>query len=246
MKWNEIPEVNLYSDGGSEPNPGKGGFGVIMSYKGIKREFSQGYELTTNNRMELMGVIYGLERLKTKSVVNIFTDSRYVIDGIEKGWAERWKSKNWYRIKTEKAINYDLWDRLLTLISTHQKVSFNWVKGHAGHIENERCDELALAALRGDDLQVDTGYQPTQLENDELNKGDYIQPSVRKIKVTAEGDACRKCGTGVVKKPTKKKLAKPRQTYYYEYVLVCPGCKTIYLLEDAKRYIANHDSNLFT
>ncbi len=246
MEWTEIPEVNLYSDGGAEPNPGKGGFGIIMSYKGIKREFSQGYELTTNNRMELMGVIYGLERLKTRSVVNIFTDSRYVIDGIEKGWAERWKSKNWYRTRTEKAINYDLWNRLLTLISTHQKVAFSWVKGHAGHIENERCDELASAALKGGNLQVDIGYQQIQLHGDDLNQGDYIQPSVRKIKVNAEGDACRKCGTSVVKKPTKKKEAKPGQTYYYEYILLCPSCKTMYLLEDAKRDITNQDSNLFT
>lgn len=245
MEWNEIPEVNLYSDGGAEPNPGNGGFGVIMSYKGIKREFSQGYQLTTNNRMELMGVIFGLERLKTKSVVNVFTDSRYVIDGIEKGWAERWKSKNWYRTRTEKAINYDLWDKLLTLISAHQKVVFNWVKGHAGHLENERCDELALAALREDTLLVDTGYRPAQLQSDELNEGDSTQSSVRKIKVTIEGDACRKCGTSVVKKPTKKKVAKPGQTYYYEYFLLCPSCKTMYLLEDAKKDITNRDSNLF-
>ncbi|MBS0645166.1 MAG: ribonuclease HI [Verrucomicrobia bacterium] len=246
MEWTEIPEVNLYSDGGAEPNPGNGGFGVIMSYKGIKREFSQGYELTTNNRMELMGVIFGLERLKTKSVVNVFTDSRYVIDGIEKGWAERWKSKNWYRTRTEKAINYDLWDKLLTLISTHQKVTFNWVKGHAGHLENERCDELALAALRSDTLLVDNGYQPTQSQSDELNEGDNIQSNFRKTKVSAEGDACRKCGTSVLKKPTKKKAAKPRQTYYYEYFLLCPSCKTMYLLEEAKRDITNQDSNLFS
>ncbi len=246
MEWNEIPEVNLYSDGGAEPNPGNGGFGVIMSYKGTKREFSQGYGLTTNNRMELMGVIFGLERLKTKSIVNVFTDSRYVIDGIEKGWAERWKSKNWYRTRTEKAINCDLWDKLLTLISAHQKVVFNWVKGHAGHLENERCDKLALAALKGDTLLVDEGYQPAQLQTDELNDGDYNQPSVKNIKVTAEGDACRKCGTSVVKKPTKKKAAKSGQTYYYEYFLLCPSCTTMYFLVEAKREITNTDSNLFT
>jgi ribonuclease HI len=246
MEWNEIPEVKLYSDGGAEPNPGKGGFGVIMSYKGVKREFSQGYELTTNNRMELMGVIYGLERLKTKSSVNVFTDSRYVIDGIEKGWAERWRSKNWYRTRTEKAINFDLWDKLLTLISAHQNVKFSWIKGHAGHIENERCDELALAALSGDNLQTDTGYQPTQLQSTELNEGDYIQPGIRKIKVTTEGDACKKCGTRVVKKPTKKKITKPGQSYYYEYFLLCPSCKTMYLSEEAKRDITNQDNSLFT
>ncbi len=229
MTWEEIPEIDLYSDGGAEPNPGKGGFGVVMCYKGIKREFSQGYELTTNNRMELMGVVYGLERLKTKSIVNVFTDSRYVIDGIEKGWAERWKSKNWYRTKTEKAINCDLWDRLLTLISAHQKVTFNWIKGHAGHLENERCDELALLVLNGDNLQIDAGYQPVQL----------------KTEITADGDACRKCGTAVVKKPTKKKAPKPGQNYYYEYFLFCPTCKTMYLLEEAKRNITNQDNSLF-
>lgn len=246
MEWKEIPEVNLYSDGGAEPNPGKGGFGVIMSYKGIKREFSQGYELTTNNRMELMGVIYGLERLKTKSLVNVFTDSRYVIDGIEKGWAERWKSKNWYRTRSEKAINYDLWDRLLTLISAHDKVKFNWVKGHSGHIENERCDELALEALNGDNRLADLGYQPNQPQNTNLDEGDYIQSSGKKIKVTAEGDACRKCGIKVVKKPTKKKSVKPGQNYYYEFFLFCPSCKTMYMLEDAKRDIRNQDNGLFT
>src|SRR6478736_3551787 len=101
MNWEDIPEIDLYSDGGAEPNPGKGGFGVIMSYKSNIREFSEGYELTTNNRMELMGVICGLERLKTKSLVNVFTDSQYVVHGIEKGWAERWKSKNWFRTRTE-------------------------------------------------------------------------------------------------------------------------------------------------
>lgn len=241
MEWNEIPEISLYSDGGAEPNPGKGGFGVIMSYKGFKREFSQGYELTTNNRMELMGVIYGLERLKTKSIVSVFTDSRYVIDGIEKGWAEKWRSKNWYRTKNEKAVNYDLWDRLLTLISAQQKVAFNWIKGHAGHLENERCDELALAALRSDNLLTDTGYQPNHLGSEEKGEGENIQRS--NIKIIADGDPCRKCGTRVVKKPTKKKMVKPGQTYYFEYTLFCPGCKTMYLVDDAKRDITNQDNN---
>jgi len=213
---------------------------VIMSYKGIKREFSQGYELTTNNRMELMGVIYGLERLKTKSIVNVFTDSRYVIDGIEKGWAERWKSKDWFRTKNEMAVNHDLWNRLLTLISSQEKVTCNWIKGHAGHPENERCDELAMSAIKADNLLVDGGYQSIQ---DEMNDGPTLQ-SLRKGKVTKEGDACRKCGTSVVKKPTKKKEAKPGQTYYYEYFLLCPNCKTIYLLEEAKRDITDPGNNL--
>lgn len=244
MEWKEIPEINLYSDGGAEPNPGKGGFGVIMSYKGIKREFSQGYELTTNNRMELMGVIFGLEKLKTKSIVNVFTDSRYVIDGIEKGWAEKWRSKNWYRTRTDKAVNHDLWDRLLTLISTQQKVTFNWVKGHAGHLENERCDELAFAALNGNNLLADTGYQPNNLDSGEMGE-ENMQSNFKNLKVKVDGDPCRKCGTSVVKKPTKKKIAKPGQNYYYEYILLCPGCKTMYLADEAKRDISSQDNNLF-
>ena len=123
-----------------------------------------------------MGVIYGLERLKAKSAVNVFTDSRYVIDGIEKGWAEKWKSKNWFRTRTEMAVNHDLWDRLLTLISAQQKVTFNWVKGHAGHTENERCDELAMSALKGNNLLIDIGYQPTQSKADDMNEESHIQP----------------------------------------------------------------------
>lgn len=243
MTWNEIPEIDLFSDGGAEPNPGKGGFGLILSYKGIKKEFSQGYLLTTNNRMELMGVIHGLEKLKTKSIVNVFTDSRYVIDGIEKGWAEKWKSKNWYRTRTEKAINHDLWERLLKLISEQEKVTFNWVKGHAGHVENERCDELAMEVLNGDNLLEDVGYQPN-LTPRSTQPG--LPTGPKTIKVTAEGDSCRKCSTAVIKKQTKKKIAKPGQTYYFEYFLLCPSCKTMYMVEDAKREIGFKEDNLFS
>jgi ribonuclease HI len=244
MAWDEIPEINLYSDGGAEPNPGKGGFGVIMSYKGNKKEFSQGYVMTTNNRMELMGVIHGLEKLKTKSIVNVYTDSQYVINGIERGWAEKWKAKNWFRNKNEKAVNADLWEKLLLLITAHQKVSFHWIKGHAGHIENERCDELAMIALTGDNLLEDLGYNPKDLleggkGNDEvqLTKG----PTVRK-----EGDPCRKCNTAIIKKTTKKKEAKPGQTYYYEFYLYCPGCKTMYLVDEAKKDLGDKATGLFS
>lgn len=227
MSWDEIPEIELYSDGGAEPNPGKGGFGVIMSYKGAKKEFSQGYRLTTNNRMELMGVIHGLEKLKTKSIVTVFSDSRYVVDGITQGWAEKWKSQNWYRTKTEKAVNSDLWERLLVLISNQHKVTFHWVKGHFGHPENERCDKLAGEALNAENLLEDIGY--------EANK------ETSNSKIENEGDLCRKCGTPVIiKKPVKQKL-KVNQTYYFEYYLLCPNqsCKTMYMVEEAKRIVEN-------
>jgi ribonuclease HI len=245
MVWTEVPEVTIYSDGGAEPNPGKGGFGVIMSYKGIKKEFSQGYALTTNNRMELMGVIYGLERLKTKSIVNVFTDSQYVINGIEKGWAERWRSKNWYRNNNDMAINYDLWDRLLLVIATHEKVKFHWVKGHAGHIDNERCDELAFSALKSDNLLNDTGYE-SNMRQTEHGEGSLLSESFKNVKIKEEGDLCRKCGAKVIKKQTKKKTVKPGQTYYFDYYFLCPGCKTMYMVEDAKREIGSQTDNLFS
>jgi ribonuclease HI len=227
MKWDETPEINLYSDGGAEPNPGKGGFGVIMSYKGFKKEFSQGYELTTNNRMELMGVIYGLEKLKTKSIVNVFSDSRYVIDGVTKGWAEKWKANDWYRTKTEMATNFDLWEKLLILIEQQQEVKFNWIKGHFGHPENERCDELASLAINNVDLLSDEIY--------ELN----VEIGVERLskKIHAEGDECKKCNTPVIIQTPKKRNLKPGQEYYFEYYLLCPYCKTIYMVEDAKRFI---------
>jgi len=230
MNWTEIPEVDLYSDGGAEPNPGRGGFGVILSYKGQKKEFCEGYLLTTNNRMELMGVISGLEKLKTKSIVNVYTDSRYVVDAINGGWAEKWKSNNWFRTKNVKAVNSDLWERLLSLISNQQEVRFNWIKGHAGHIENERCDELANLALNGDNLLNDINYKPEEK---------FIP------RVENEGDICRKCGVTVVKKQTKKKPIKTGQTFYYDYFLFCPGCKTMYLVDDAKRNINEVENTLF-
>ncbi len=244
MAWTQVPEVNIYSAGGAEPNPGKGGFGVIMSYKGIQKEFSKGYELTNNNRMELMGVIYGLERLKTKSIINVFTDSQYVINGIEKGWAEKWKSKNWFRNSKDKAINYDLWDKLLLLITAHEKVTFNWVKGHAGHIENERCDELALSALKGNDLLVDIGYEPTKNHTEDKAALHPVE-GFKKGRIKEEGDACRKCSATVIKKETKKKEVKPGQTYYFEYYLFCPSCKTMYMVEEAKREIGSQKNSLF-
>lgn len=246
MKWESIPEIDLYSDGAAEPNPGKGGFGVIMFYKGAKKEFSQGFRLTTNNRMELMGVIHGLERLKTKSTVNVYSDSRYVVDGITKGWAEKWRSKNWYRNKTEKAINADLWERLLVLISNQQEVRFNWIRGHHGHSENERCDELALIALNGKDLIDDIGYEENLFKETGYEFNTITTSEVkrnfqaRKIKIKNEGDSCRKCSTAVILMPTKKKDLKPDQTYYFEYYLLCPKCRTAYMVEEAKRYVKSN------
>jgi ribonuclease HI len=149
-----MKKVTIYSDGACSGNPGPGGYGVILSYNGATKELSAGYRRTTNNRMELMGAIVGLEALKESCNVTMVTDSRYVVDGIEKGWARRWKANGWKRNRKEPAINPDLWDRLLVAIDKHS-VTFSWVRGHNGHPENERCDEMAVAAVNRPDLLED-------------------------------------------------------------------------------------------
>jgi len=149
-----MKEVTIYSDGACSGNPGPGGYGVILSFNGVKKELSGGFRHTTNNRMELMGAIVGLEALKEKCSVTMVTDSRYIVDGIEKGWAKRWRANGWMRNKKEPAINPDLWERLLAGIEKHM-VNFRWVRGHNGHPENERCDALAVAAAARSDLPED-------------------------------------------------------------------------------------------
>lgn len=140
-------KVFVFSDGACSGNPGPGGYGVILRYNRREKELSGGEAHTTNNRMELMGVITGLEALKHPCDVVIQTDSRYVIDGIEKGWAKSWKKRGWVKSDKKPAANSDLWERLLQLLEIHQ-VEFCWIKGHAGHPENERCDRLAVQRSR--------------------------------------------------------------------------------------------------
>ncbi|MBE6838518.1 MAG: ribonuclease HI [Ruminococcus sp.] len=136
--------VEIFTDGACSGNPGPGGYGVILRFGEHEKELSGGEEHTTNNRMELMAVITALEALKRPCRVCITTDSKYVVDGIEKGWAKSWRAKGWIKSDKKPAINPDLWGRLLDLIDRHE-VEFRWVKGHAGHPENERCDELAVS-----------------------------------------------------------------------------------------------------
>ncbi len=137
--------VEIFSDGACSGNPGPGGFGVILRCDGYEKELSGADPHTTNNRMELLGVITALEALKYPCEVRITTDSKYVIDGITKGWAKGWKKRGWKKSDGNPALNPDLWDRLLSLLEIH-KAEFVWIKGHAGHPENERCDALAVAA----------------------------------------------------------------------------------------------------
>ena len=135
--------VEIFTDGACSGNPGPGGYGAILRCEGREKELSGGEAHTTNNRMELMGVITALEALKFPCKVKLTTDSKYVVDGVTKGWAAGWKKRGWKKGDGKPALNPDLWDRLLTLLAVHD-VEFCWIKGHAGHEENERCDRLAV------------------------------------------------------------------------------------------------------
>jgi len=143
-------KVKLFSDGSSRGNPGPGGFGTVLQYIDTKgqlheREYSEGFESTTNNRMELLGVITGFEALNRPCEVEVISDSKYVTDAFNQNWIDGWQKKNW-RLSTSNPVkNIDLWQRLLKAVEGHD-VSFTWVKGHAGHPENERCDKLATEA----------------------------------------------------------------------------------------------------
>ena len=137
-----MKEIEIFTDGACLGNPGPGGWGAILRYNGFEKEISGGSKDTTNNRMEIMAVIKALQSLKEPCCVNLFTDSQYICNAINKGWAQKWKQNNWKRNKNEPALNSDLWGTLLLLLEKHN-VTFNWIKGHAGHSYNERCDVLA-------------------------------------------------------------------------------------------------------
>ena len=156
-----LKTVELYTDGACSGNPGPGGYGVILKYKNHIKEMSGGFRLTTNNRMEILAVIKGLSALNETCNVHIYSDSKYVIDAISQGWVYKWEANGWMRNKKDAAVNVDLWEQLLVLLEEHN-TELHWVKGHAGHPENERCDSLAVAAYNQADLPEDEGYQPEQ------------------------------------------------------------------------------------
>lgn len=155
--------VTIYTDGSAKGNPGPGGYGTVLLFTDSKgethrREHSGGYRKTTNNRMELMAAIVGLEALIRPCDVDLYSDSQYLVKAFNDHWIDGWIKKNWMRNKSEAVKNVDLWKRLLEAKKMHN-VTFHWVKGHAGHPENERCDRLAVAAAEGRDLLEDTGLE---------------------------------------------------------------------------------------
>ena len=151
--------IEIYTDGSSKGNPGKGGYGIVIKKNGNSIEISKGFRLTTNNRMELLAVIVGLEQIeKTNQEVIVTSDSKYVIDAVTKGWVFNWERKGF-----KKKKNPDLWKRFLKIYPKN-KVIFKWVPGHSGHTENERCDELAVGASITNDLEIDVYFENSQSE----------------------------------------------------------------------------------
>jgi len=216
-----IPQVQIFTDGGCEPNPGPGGYGVVLLHPKKRMEISGGFRRTTNNRMEIYAAIKGLELLKKPCCVTLYSDSQYLVNAMTAGWVLTWKKKDWWRTNTERVINLDLWQRLLLVREKHQ-VNFVWLKGHAGNQENERCDQLCCAALRQPNLPVDDGYE---------NKEDA--ESIRPRLIEA-GQPCWKCSTPVIKQQPRKKRSRD---YYYEYYLYCPKCQATYEVESARRFV---------
>ena len=203
----EAKEVIIYTDGACEPNPGPGGYGIVLIFGAARKEVSGGFRLTTNNRMEIYAAIQGLELLKEPCRVSLYSDSQYLVKSMLEGWVQKWKKKNWWRTSKERAINIDLWEKMLVLCEKHQ-VEFVWVRGHIGNRENEVCDKLSYAALKNLGLPADEGYE---------NKPEPMKPEP----ITQEGQLCRKCATPVVKRKSKK----------FSVYLYCPTCHAQYPLE---------------
>ncbi len=153
-----MKHITIYTDGACTGNPGPGGYGAVLLYNNTRKELSGGYRKTTNNRMEIMAALAGLRCLKEPCRVILYSDSRYVVDAMSKGWAERWRAKGWKRSNKAHALNPDLWAEMLELSARHQ-IEYRWIKGHAGDPENERCDELAVTAAHDTNLGRDEAYE---------------------------------------------------------------------------------------
>ena len=227
-------DVTVYTDGASLGNPGPGGYAAVLLHVRHRREISGGFRLSTNNRMEIFAAITALETLKMPCRVTLYSDSAYLVNAMLTGTARRWRSNGWHLTSSgnKPVKNADLWQRLLEACDGHQ-VSFQKVKGHANVLENERCDQLAVEAANDRPCQADTDFErlnPDLTAPPQTDRQPVINPNQ---KVTSEGQPCRKCGQPVIKRQPRK----PRgQSYTYAYYLYCPQCRTIYMVEAAKRF----------
>lgn len=161
-----MENIEIYTDGACSAPPGPGGYGAIIMSGNDKKEISQGFRLTTNNRMEVMAAIEALSLLKGRCSVSLYSDSKYLVDSVNKGWALRWQANHWKKSDGAYAKNQDLWNKLLELVKQHE-ISFNWVKGHSDNQFNNRCDELATTATKEDPNKIDFEYEREQSRKDE-------------------------------------------------------------------------------
>jgi ribonuclease HI len=150
--------VTIYTDGGCINNPGPGGYCAVLKYGETRKVISEGFRKTTNNRMEIMAAIAGLKALNSKCSVKLYSDSQYLVNSMTKGWAKKWRANGWMRNKSEPALNPDLWNELLCLCENH-KVEFLWIKGHAGHPDNEFCDKQSRKVILKNNLKIDYVYE---------------------------------------------------------------------------------------
>lgn len=233
---NSRRKVTIHTDGYCEPNPGRGGYGIVLVHGEVRKELHGGFLLTTNNRMELIAVILALEALKFPCEVELFSDSRYVVDILCAGRLAQWHQRRLARAEATDTSykNSDLWERMIPLVERHS-VTAHWVRGHASDAENERCDALALQGASLPDLPEDTGYIPTSSAKPASWHGSAREKKAEKVKVTAEGQPCRKCHTPVVKQTPRKK-APGKTTYSYAYYFFCPSCRAMYFVDEARVY----------
>ncbi len=224
--------VTIFTDGGAVPNPGQGGYGVVLRFGDHCKELSGGFQQTSNNRMELMAAIVGLEALKQPCRVHLHSDSRYVVDMVNQGALFRIAAKNW---RATKAKNLDLWKRFLDAFLLHE-AEMVWVKGHAGIDDNERCDQLAALAMKQQTLEIDEGYAEYATKSNtppERPQSSHASPPSRRgPKPKKVGDPCRHCQSPLIRRETKKH--KPDAAYYYAWHLYCENCRRMYHVQAAK------------
>jgi ribonuclease HI len=235
---NSNKPVTIFTDGGAEPNPGKGGYGVVLRFGDHAKELCGGFKHTSNNRMELLAAIAGLEALKHPCHVRLHSDSRYVVDTVNTGLLFRLSAKSWQAKKTK---NVDLWQRFLKSYLQHD-VEMVWVKGHAGIEDNERCDQLAERAMRGKDLPADDGFsqlsrKPNKKTSPQPKRIPTASPQATKRhppRPKLPGDLCRHCDTPLIRREAKKH--KPGAAYHFAWHLYCENCHRMYQVEQAKVY----------
>lgn len=243
-----MKNIDIYTDGACSGNPGAGGYGIVFLYDGKQKEFSKGYKLTTNNRMETMAVINALKMLKEPFNVNLYTDSSYVVNAIEKGWVYNWKKNGWINSSKKPTPNVDLWEELLPLLEIHN-VKFIWVKGHADNKYNNRCDELATSAIRNSNLLEDTNYlnkdnntineniSNNKVKNNNTNKG-------KKIVIYGDSISTKNYGCGGYEHILSEKL---NTTNIYNYAICGTGVSSnqqdnfIHILSNEKNIHSDAD-----